>query len=283
MSGEPASDRGFVAEVEIDVYQPNLRLRVPAIEDSLPVARQVLRALGDTVAAEADALEDAELALTEACANAVEHAYPDRDGMMEITLSPQGDSMLVSVRDFGKGMPPAGADPPGGRGHGLMMIEGIARAVEIRGDDGGTEVAMTLGMGEPVHQSVDGAVPGVQPAERVVRRLVAVVAAQSDMPMDRTLEALLVSEMAARNSLRRLVGDHAKLRVTRSASNVELRFGPLEEHGGEAAVRESDVAAIGPVVERLSDGVRTERERAQGVEVEYLVLSIGPRGKASIA
>ncbi len=280
MSGDPASDRGFVAEVEIGVFEPGLRLRVPATEDSLPVARQVLRALGNSVAAEGEALEDAELALTEACANAVEHAYPDGEGFVEITLSPRDDEMMVSVRDFGRGMPPGGADPPGGRGHGLVMIEGIARAVEIRGD-GGTEVAMTLAMGEPAVHTVDGAVPGVQPAERVIRRLVAVVAAQSDMPMDRTLEALLVSEMAARNSLRRLVGDRARLRVTRSASIVELRLGPLEEHGGAAAVMESDVAAIGPVVERLADDVRIERELVEGVEVEYLVLSIGPRATAS--
>ena len=279
MSDEPASDRGFVAEVEIGVFEPGLRLRVPATEDSLPVARQVLRALGNSVAAEGEALEDAELALTEACANAVEHAYPDGEGFVEITLSPRDDEMIVSVRDFGRGMPPGGADPPGGRGYGLVMIEGIARAVEIRGD-GGTEVAMTLAMGEPAVHTVDGAAPGVQPAERVIRRLVAVVAAQSDMPMDRTLEALLVSEMAARNSLRRLVGDRARLRVTRSASTVELRLGPLEEHGGAAAVMESDVAAIGPVVERLADGVRIERELVEGVEVEYLVLRIGPRARA---
>jgi hypothetical protein len=64
---------------------------------------------------------------------------------------------------------------------------------------------------------------------------------------------------------------------------VELRLGPLEEHGGAAAVMESDVAAIGPVVERLADGVRIERELAEGVEVEYLVLRIGPRARASAA
>ncbi|MBA2792419.1 MAG: hypothetical protein H0U32_00315 [Thermoleophilaceae bacterium] len=44
---------------------------------------------------------------------------------------------------------------------------------------------------------------------------------------------------------------------------------------------ESDVAAIGPVVERLADDVRIERELVEGVEVEYLVLSIGPRATAS--
>lgn len=276
---DPVEDRGFVAEVEIGVSEPGLRLRVPAIEDSLPVVRQVLRALADTIAAESEELEDAELALTEACANAVEHAYPDSEGVVEITLFPREHEMLVSVRDFGRGMPPAGHEPPGRRGHGLVMIEGIARAVEISGGDG-TEIAMTLHVGEPQPATVDGAAPGLQPTERVIRRLVAVLAAQSDMPVDRTLEALLVTEMATRIAYRRLVGELAKLRVTRWGSSIELRLGPLELYGGEAAVKESEVPAIGSVVERLSDGVRTEREAAGDSEVEYLVLSIRPRVQA---
>ena len=62
-------------EIEFNILSPRVNLRVPAIEDSIPIARQALRSLGETVAAEREALEDAELALTEACANAVEHAY----------------------------------------------------------------------------------------------------------------------------------------------------------------------------------------------------------------
>jgi len=275
MNGDLAGDRPFVAEVDVGFIALGLRLRVPAVEASLPVARQVLRAMGDTVAADREALEDAELALTEACANAVEHAYPDDEGVVEITLSPGEQDMHVSVRDFGRGMPSSEAEPLGGRGYGLLMIEGIARTVEVRGD-GGTEVAMTLGMGAPEVSTVDGAIPGVQPAERVLRRLVAVVAAQADMPVDRTLEALLVAEMAARAALRRLVGDTVKLRITRSGEGIELRVGPLEENGAEAAVSESEVPAIGSVVKRLASAVRTEREQAHGVNVEYLVLRIEP-------
>lgn len=102
----------------------------------MPVARQVLYALGDTVAAEGEALEDAELALTEACANAVEHAYPDRDGIVEITLLPRDDDVLVSVRDFGRGMPPDGVEPPGGRGHGLLARFASTSVPNDAGEEG---------------------------------------------------------------------------------------------------------------------------------------------------
>ncbi len=267
-------------DVEVGIVEPGVLVRVPAVEDSLPVVRQVLRALGDTLGAEHEALEDAELALTEACANAVEHAYPDGDGIVEVSLESTDRDLVVSVRDFGRGMDSAAGEPrSSARGYGLVMIDGIARDVQIRGD-GGTEVAMTIGMGEPQIATVDGAAPGIQPAERVLRRLVAVIAAQVDMPVDRTLEALLVAEMVARSSLRRLVGDRVRLRVSRAATGLELRVGPLEENGAQVAVRESEVPTIGAIVERLADGIDTERDTLDGVEVEHLVIRLDARGPA---
>ena len=267
-------------EIEIGIVEPAVLARVPAVEDSLPVVRQVLRALGDTVGAEREALEDAELALTEACANAVEHAYPEGGGIVEVTLGATETDMLLSVRDFGRGMgPPAGRRGSSTRGYGLVMIEGIARELRI-GGDAGTEIAMTIGMGGPMVATVDGAAPGLQPAERVVRRVVAVLAAQVDMPVDRTLEALLVAEMVGRSALRRLVGDRVRLRVSREPTGLELRLGPLEERGAQAAVQESEVPGIGAVVERLADGIEVQRETLDGVDVEYLVVRVNARSPA---
>lgn len=267
-----------MVEVEIGIVVPGVRLRVPAVQDSLPIVRQALRAFGDTAAVEREALEDAELALTEACANAVEHAYPGGDGIVEVAVTAKDADLVLSVRDFGRGMPSAARDDPA-PGYGLVVIDGIAREVVIRGD-GGTLIEMTIGMGDPPVATVDGAIPGAQPAERVIRRLVAVLAAQVDMPVDRTIEALLVAEMVARSSLRRLVGDRVRLRMSRTATGLELRVGPLEERGAEAAVKESEVPAIGSVVERLADGVQVEREHLDDVEVEYLVLLLEARLRA---
>ena len=88
------SGREFAIDVEINIFEPGVVARMPAVEDSLPAARQVLRALGDTIAAEREAIEDAELALTEACANVVEHAYgPIPRGTVEVTLSPRDEEM----------------------------------------------------------------------------------------------------------------------------------------------------------------------------------------------
>ena len=244
-------------DIEIGILQPELRLELPALEESLPIVRQALRSVGETVDAELEALEDAELAVTEACANVVEHAYGRGNGSIAVTLTPGEAGMAISVRDFGRGMTPEDRGRAEG-GFGLAMIEGIARKVEIRGGDG-TEVAMEFDVGPPHIQTVDGAIPGAQPAERILRRLVAVVAAQADMPVDRVMEALLMAELVATNALRRLVGDTVRVRIIRDEVGFDLRLGPLEEAGAMATVQDSDVPVVGPVVDRLADEVRVER------------------------
>jgi len=219
--------------------------------------RQALRSLGETVDANVEALEDAELAVTEAMANAVEHAYAGSDGSVRVTLDPHDSALTVVVSDDGQGMP-KDVTRAEGRGYGLSMIEAIAERVEIRGSDG-TEVEMTFAMGPSETETVDGAAPGIDPTERLLRRLVAVVAAQLDLPSDRVVEALLVAELVARNGLRYLNGDTAHVAIEASDGGFTLRVGPLEDGGAQAAVDDSDVPVVGRVIERLAASTATER------------------------
>ena len=259
-------------DIRIGILRPELRLRVPATQDSLPVVRQAMRSLGETVHADIEAMEDAELAVTEACANAVEHAYAEGEGHVDVTLTPDERSLRVSVRDEGGGMPEEVRRRSEGRGFGLSLIEGIAEQVEIHGE-GGTEIAMLFGMGQTEMETVDGAAPGAEPAERILRRIVAVVAAQQDMPSDRMVEALLVAELVARNALRYLVGDHAEIGLTMTDGGFELSVGLLEPGGAQAVVDDSEVPVVGSVVERLVNDVRIESEG----ETERLVLRVEQR------
>lgn len=264
-----------VIDIEIAIDRPELLLQAPATAESLPVVRQALRSLGDTLDAEREALEDAELALTEACANVVEHAYPDAEGEVEVSLLSREAEMLARVRDSGCGMPARELERPAGRGYGMVMIEGIARSLEVRVEDG-TEVAMTFDLG--AHDAaIGGTASGDQPCERIMRRLVAVVAAQADMPVDRMMEALLVAELVAHHGLPRLVGDRVRIRIARDGGAFGLRLGPLEGQGAAATVRDSEVPAVGSVVERLADGVRVAHECVGGLDCEHLELRIEPR------
>jgi anti-sigma regulatory factor (Ser/Thr protein kinase) len=266
--------RDQVIDIEIGILRSDVRLELPACEASLPVVRQALRSIGETVEADEEALEDAELAVTEALANAVEHAYADgAGGAVHVTFLPREEEMLVCVRDFGCGMGASGHPSKEGPGYGLSMIEAIARRVAIRAEDG-TEVEMAFGLGVADAATVDGGAPGIVPAERILRRVIAVVAAQVDMSVERVMEALLVVELVARHSLRYLVGDHVMIRVTRGEAAFDLRVGPLEQGAARNVVQDTEIPVVGSVVERLADDVRAEKARAEDIDCEYLLLRL---------
>ncbi len=263
-------------DIEIGIVRPELTLQMPADQDTLPLVRQALRSLGETVDADIEALEDAELAVTEACANAVEHAYVDGSGDVEVRFSPGENDLRVSVADKGVGIPVDIRTTRAGDGFGLPMIDSIATSVDFGDGDGeGTEITMALPLGRPEEPTaVDGAAPGVEPAERILRRLVAVVAAQRDMSSERVMEGLLLAELVARNALRYLIGDKVSVHIDIVDSGFELRVGPLEPGGAQAVIADSEVPVIGSVLERLADDVRVEH----GDDGESITLLLKPRG-----
>lgn len=262
-----------VIDVKIGILKPALRLQVPAREDSIPLVRQALRSLGETVQAEPEALEDAELAVTEACANAVEHAYDAGGGDVWVAIEPDESELVVSVVDHGMGIRNGFEPSDSTRGYGLPMIEGIATRVEFAPGDG-TDIRMAFPLGPPRMVTVDGALPGVEPAERITRRLLAVVAAQLDMSTERVVEVLLLAEVVARNALRHLIGEEAELRIEHVGNGFELCVGPLEPGGGQAVVADSEVPVVGSVIEALANGVEVDAREAG----EYLSLRVDPRG-----
>ncbi len=194
------------------------------------------------------------------------------DGDVRVTCTRAAASYAWWWRIQGIGIP---EDPRTDRdgGFGLSMIEGIASSLEVEGGDG-TELDMRFDMGQSKLETVDGAAPGIDPAERIMRRLVAVVAAQADLPTDRLVEALLIAEITARHALRHLIGDEIEIALDRQGDAFELSVGPLEEGGAERVVADSEIPVVGSVVERLADGVRTE----QAEDVESLVIRSRARG-----
>jgi len=245
-------------DIGIDIRKPELDLRLPAEPRAVPVVRQAVRALGEATRADPISLEGAELAVTEACGNVVEHAYGSHGGPLEVTIRPSLAELLVTVRDSGRGMP---EDPrrEGRPGLGLGMIEEIATQLEIRpGQEGGTEVIMRLSMGEDPLCLNGSAGDGAAPVERIARRIVAVIGAQTDMPSDRLLESLLAVEIATRHAPRYLVGDRIELSLERLTEGFELGLGPLVSDGARAVVQESELPVIGAVIDRLSDHIGIE-------------------------
>lgn len=132
MSDQFASDSSF-------------ELRVPATAEHLPIVRQALRGFLEADGLQGERIEDVLLAVTEACANVVRHAYRHEDGAGDVDLvAAVGDgAVTVTVVDSGLGFAPR-VDSPG-LGLGLPVMAALATRLEISArDEGGTVVEMAF-------------------------------------------------------------------------------------------------------------------------------------------
>jgi serine/threonine-protein kinase RsbW len=129
---------------------PDMELTLTARAENIAIIRHALGGLGEAFGVPEPKLSDIRLAVTEACANVVVHAYPEgHDGPMEVAASMQGDELTVLVRDWGRGIRPRSDSP--GLGLGLSMIAALAQQVQLGHDsDEHTEVRMTFALDKDV-------------------------------------------------------------------------------------------------------------------------------------
>jgi serine/threonine-protein kinase RsbW len=130
---------------------PVVRLSFPAKADYLLLARLALAGLARSLPLDEEEVADLKLAVTEACGNAVRHAYESSDGFVgvEYVLGPHSLEMIVE--DRGAGIAESDEEPHGPEeeslegGMGMAIIRAVVDEVDIReGPDGrGTIVHMT--------------------------------------------------------------------------------------------------------------------------------------------
>jgi anti-anti-sigma factor len=138
----PADD---VAVVATRLLPTALELDLPAASEELSGIRRAVDEWGVQAGLDASLVDDLQLAVGEAVANAIEHAYRDADagGRVRLSLSADaGDVVGVTVRDAGKWRP-APADP-GFRGRGLQLIDRLADDVDVSRQADGTTVRFRI-------------------------------------------------------------------------------------------------------------------------------------------
>lgn len=148
---------------------PDMELALAARAENIAIIRHALGGLGEAYAVSERKLSDVRLAVTEACANVVVHAYPEGyEGPMEVVASMDDDLLTVLVRDWGRGIRPRPDSP--GLGLGLSLIAALAEQVQLGHDNQEhTEVRMTFALNDHV-VSVD-AVAGINDQPDVHSRL----------------------------------------------------------------------------------------------------------------
>ena len=125
---------------------PDVRMTMPARPEGVGVVRQALAGLADALAIEAPVLADMKMAVTEACTNVVVHAYEESEGMLEVEMLADAETLTIVVRDHGTGIQPRPArSEPAALGLGLPLIATLAETLELgRSPDDRTEVRMTF-------------------------------------------------------------------------------------------------------------------------------------------
>lgn len=124
---------------------PDLSLTLPARAENVAVVRHAIGGLGEALAMSDQTLADVKLAVTEACTNAVVHAYGDGEGPLEVAAYILDQQLLLVVRDEGRGIVPRTDSP--GLGLGLPLIATLAEALELGTDEEGrTALRMTFAL-----------------------------------------------------------------------------------------------------------------------------------------
>ena len=130
-----------------------VQLSFPAKPDYLLLARLTLAGLARSFPVGDEELADLKLAVTEACGNAVRHAYEQGEGSVEVAFVVSDQRLEMFVEDQGIGitlvldepeLEPARAEPTEG-GMGMAIIRAVVDELEVKeGSNGrGTVVHMT--------------------------------------------------------------------------------------------------------------------------------------------
>jgi len=278
---------------------PAVHLLVPAQSENVSLVRHALAGFGEALGMDEEASANLKTALTEACNNAVIHAYdPDEDGVLEVSADHLDGALEVTVRDYGHGFHPrlgVGSETTPGLRLGLPLIAALTSGFELNTDaEGGTTVRLRVPLrsdaaeeaessseaparGEPGYTVLS--VDDDDLAAVIVSRVIASLAARAEMSVDRLSDALLLSDAISSTGGRRFRDGRTRLAVAERDGAIAVRVGPLEEGGGERLLTSLEIPALHASLAKLADQAVVERDG----DGEHLVLTIaGGRAPANI-
>lgn len=135
------------------LVEPIVTLRVPAEAEYVDLVRLTLYGIASKHGFLYEDIEDMKVAVSEACNNAVLHAY-DEAGILEIRFRIAEDALTIVVKDEGRSFEasPAMREAPSHQGKtieqieagglGLYLMQALMDEVDVLSDNG-TEVVLT--------------------------------------------------------------------------------------------------------------------------------------------
>lgn len=123
-----------------------LELRVPSKPEYVSVVRALVTDVARRISFSETAVEDLQVAVSEACANVVQHAYDGRDAEMIVSCSLQDNRLIMEISDSGVGCvesEPNAPDLEQAGGLGLFLIRSLMDQVSLNSSPNcGTVVRM---------------------------------------------------------------------------------------------------------------------------------------------
>jgi len=131
----------------------NVMLTVPALPEYVDLVRLTLYGIASKMKFTFEDIEDMKVAVSEACNNAVLHAYGGEEGKIEIQFVSEADELTITVRDYGRSftlMDNKESPSLHGKsieeiqsgGLGLYLMQALMDRVEVL-QDGSTAVVLT--------------------------------------------------------------------------------------------------------------------------------------------
>jgi hypothetical protein len=108
----------------------------------------------------------------------------------------------------------------------------------------------------------------------ILRRVVGMLAARADLPLDRLDDAVLVADLIAARAPAHSVDDKINVALDPGERSLGLRVGPLRQGGGRALIVDAAVPGVGNVIEQLADGLDVQADAG----AEYLSVRLSYSG-----
>ncbi len=257
---------------------PILNLRLNSREDSAGLVRAALGGLVAPLMLREELVNDLKTTISEACNNAVEHAYRGQRGAIAVHLDIGFETIEVSVRDWGGGFQHLA--PAGDRLRvGLPLINALAdRAEFLTAPGSGTEVRMSFdirhdprrdGLLARVEDSEDleawtpwrrgltgDVVVTLLPGELlpgVLEPLTSALAARSRFSLERFSDMYLLTRAVGAYVQSAASSGRVSFALGADEQQLELTIGPLRAGAGEELQRMGGSERLEAAAARLAD------------------------------
>ena len=107
----------------------------------------------------------------------------------------------------------------------------------------------------------------------VLRRVVGMLAARADLPLDRLDDAVLVADLIAARAPAHVTSERIDVAVEPGQRRLALRVGPLRDGGGRALIVDAAVPGVGNVIEQLADSVEVTSASPEAGEFLHVRLA----------